>query len=152
LSVETGYELLDAIINNPMQSVILFITTYVVYKFFFSCRGFFAELRHDIKFSIKYELKWMLRKLERNLEKTDKKYNDWRTPKKDLVIYLSVILSTLSWLALSLFIFNPIDPIEKPLSFGMMLGVIVFSLIMIGLTLPKMIRSVQHSNVKVNEN
>lgn len=152
MSVETGYELLDAIINNPMQSVILFISTYVAYKFFFSCRGFFAELRHNIKFEIKHELRWQSRKVERWFERTDKKYQEWITPKKGVVIYLSFMSFILSLLGLNLFIFMPIDPIEKPLSFGMILGIIIFCLIMMGLSIPKMIRSVQHSNVKVNDN
>lgn len=30
--IETGLELLDAIINNPIQSVILFVGLYVVYR------------------------------------------------------------------------------------------------------------------------
>ena len=64
--IETGYELLDAIINNPFQAVAFFAIIYVGYKFFCGCHGFWAEMRQDIKFELKYTL---VRPFNRKIDK-----------------------------------------------------------------------------------
>jgi len=37
--VETGFQIIDAIINNPLEAVILFAVVFFSYKYFFGRRG-----------------------------------------------------------------------------------------------------------------
>lgn len=55
---ETGLQIIDAIINNPMEAIILGLGGYIIYKFYFSCearhrrRYFFRHLGTDIDFHL----------------------------------------------------------------------------------------------------
>ncbi len=100
--IETGFEIVDAVVNNPIQAILLFAIAYIGFKFFCGCHGFWAEMRHDIKF----ELKWSIqRPIDRQLdhllewlERSDKNYNNWRertSEKKMLgikVVIISIVL------------------------------------------------------------
>jgi len=106
--IETGFEILDAVVNNPIQAILLFAIAYIGFKFFCGCHCFWAEMRHNIKF----ELKWSVQKpLDRQLdhllewlERSDKNYERWReraSEKKMLeikiVIISLVLLPILVW-------------------------------------------------------
>jgi len=59
--IETGFELLDAIINNPMQSVLVFIAGYFVYKYFGSARSRMYR-KHQLG-SLLLDTKFFIRRL-----------------------------------------------------------------------------------------
>ena len=80
MTVETGYELLDALINNPMQSVLLFAFMYCGYQFLFQCRGMFADARHHCKF----ELEWQWRSIDRSLCNALDRFEEWDKKRKHL--------------------------------------------------------------------
>jgi len=104
--IETGFELIDAIINNPIQSVLLFIIGYVLYKFFCGCRdNIFGELRYGIQRSLHWKFVHFLRWLDRR----DQAFNKWAQTKtkKD---WLKISLTIWSCLFLPLLIWNIFFP------------------------------------------
>ena len=69
MTVETGFEIIDAIINNPIEAVGLFGAVIFLYKWFFGCGYTARENRHAIMFELKWKGKEMLRWLERRSKK-----------------------------------------------------------------------------------
>ena len=61
MTIETGFELLDAIINNPMEAVLLFISGYIVYKYFGSGRSRMYR-KHELR-SLLLDLKFFIRRV-----------------------------------------------------------------------------------------
>jgi len=59
--IETGLELLDAIIHNPMEAVFLFIAGYIFYKYFGSGRSRMYR-KHELR-SLILDTKFFLRRL-----------------------------------------------------------------------------------------
>lgn len=97
--IESGSDILDAVINNPIEAILLFAIAWVGFKFFYGCHGFWAEMRHDIKFELKCSIQ---RPIDRQLdhllewlERSDKNYDGWRkrTSEKKMVEIKIVIIS-----------------------------------------------------------
>ena len=82
MSVETGYELLDALINNPMQAVLLFAGIYCIYQFLFQCRGMFADAGRHVKFEL--ECQW--RGIDRSLCRALDRFEEWDKNRKHLTM------------------------------------------------------------------
>ncbi len=53
--IETGFQIIDAIINNPLEAVILFALVFFSYKYFFGRRGSYN--RHVIISELEYKIK-----------------------------------------------------------------------------------------------
>ena len=113
MSIETGFEIVDAIVNNPIQAILLFAITYIGFKFFCGCHGFWADMRRDLKFSLKWSIQ---RPIDRQLvhlldwlERRDIVYNKWAKTKsqKD---WLKYSLTIWSCLFLPLLIWNVFFP------------------------------------------
>ena len=73
LSIDTGIALLDAIINNPLQTIALLAILFYGHKFLFSREGYLAEERSNIK----WRLKWKLEDFFEWLDRRDKAYQEW---------------------------------------------------------------------------
>jgi len=64
--IETGFQIIDAIINNPFEAVILFALVFFSYKYFFGRRGSYN--RHIIIHDFEHQIKMAYYNL---FEKTD---------------------------------------------------------------------------------
>jgi len=111
--IETGFELLDAIINNPIQAVLLLAIFYIAFKFLFGCHGFWADMRHSIKFELKYSIQRPVDRKIDNLfewmERRDQAYNKWAETKTQKY-WLKISIALLSCLLLPLLIWNLVFP------------------------------------------
>ena len=61
MTIETGFEIIDAIVNNPMEAVILFVAGYMFYKYFGSGRSRMYR-KHELG-SFLLDAKFFLRRL-----------------------------------------------------------------------------------------
>ena len=61
MSIETGFEIIDAVVNNPMEAVILFVSGFMVYKYFGSDRSRMYR-KHELG-SFLLDVKFFLRRL-----------------------------------------------------------------------------------------
>ena len=61
MSIETGFEIIDAIINNPMEAVLLFVAGFMVYKYFGSDRSRMYR-KHELS-SFLLDVKFFLRRI-----------------------------------------------------------------------------------------
>ena len=61
MTIETGFEIIDAIVNNPMEAVILFVAGYMFYKYFGSGRSRMYR-KHELG-SFLLDVKFFLRRL-----------------------------------------------------------------------------------------
>lgn len=104
MTFETGIDLVDAVINNPMQAIILFGVIIFIRQFFFKQDGFFAdEIRHW-KWSLKYDFDKQLEKTLDWLDRRDKAYQVWakKTTRKkflkiELMIWCSLFVPLIIW-------------------------------------------------------
>lgn len=115
MSVETGLEILDAIINNPIQAILLFAFLYIGFKFLFGCHGFWADMRHDLTWSSKRRLERTLDNSIEWLEKKCKDYENWSKTKteKDWLKY-----SVIGWSCVfpPLLLWNILFPSESEIA------------------------------------
>lgn len=104
MTIETGYELLDAIVNNPIQSLVMFGLIFIGYKFFFGCYGFWADLRRDIKYSVKYDFERKLDHFYRWCVRRDNAYTKWAKTKTEkhwlkysIMLWSSLLIPLMIW-------------------------------------------------------
>lgn len=153
--IETGFELLDAIVNNPVQAVILFALAYIGFKFFCGCNGFWAEMRHDLKFELKWKISrpfWeKLDDLLNWLERREKKYQAWAKPKSQRY-WLLVVITMWSIVFLPMIIWNTIfyDITEGgKFNFWVVLMLSIEYVALVGLTIYRYIR-VNYKVIKID--
>jgi len=108
MSIETGYELIDAIINNPIQAIFLFGIPIIIYKLFFTRNGFFGDEINHLKYYWKRDLDQLLENLLDWLDRRDKAYQDWakqKTKKQflkyELMIWSCLFMPLIIWNMLS---------------------------------------------------
>ena len=100
----TGFEIIDAILTNPLEAIGLFGVSLLIYKLFFTHNGIFNDPIRHLKWSLKYDLDNQLENLVEWLDRRDKAYNEWakkQTRKKflklELIILSSVFIPLLTW-------------------------------------------------------
>src|SRR3989304_992090 len=98
--IETGFELLDAIINNPMQSILLFGKIIIIHQIFFKHEGLFYDIyrdwKHNLESEIDNSLSWLERR-EDTIEGWLKKQTKKQWLKYELTILSCVYLPLLIW-------------------------------------------------------
>ena len=77
MSIETRFEIINAVINNPLEAVVLFVVAFILWKFFFGN----SWMARDNRFEIKQWFWWRGRHTSRWLQK--------RTYKQFMIIYFS---------------------------------------------------------------
>jgi len=104
MAVDTGIELLDAIINNPMQAILLFGVIIIIRQLFFTHNGLFYDNYRHLKWSLRYDIDRQLENLLEWLERRDKVFQAWvkRTSRKqflkyELIIWSCIFLPMIIW-------------------------------------------------------
>jgi len=59
--IETGFKIIDAIVNNPMEAILLFVSGFIVYKYFGSRRSRMYR-KHELR-SFLLDSKFFIRRL-----------------------------------------------------------------------------------------
>lgn len=91
MTVDTGYEIINAIINNPIEAIFLFGIVIVIRQLFFTRNGLF----HDTVRHWKYDIERTLDDLFDWLEKKDRDMNAWLKSKtrKQILKYEILVIS-----------------------------------------------------------
>lgn len=114
MAIETGFELLDAIINNPIQSIIFLSLFYVSVRYWRDYR-FRRMLHHNIK-----DCFW---NIDSAISTIQYRYNKLN-PQKQLVIFFMILIPALSGQTL----LTLVNWDYEKISSYMMLGVTIFCL------------------------
>ena len=99
-----SFEIINAIITNPLEAIGLFGVSLIIYKLFFARNGIFNDDIRHLKWSMKYDLDKQLENLFDWLDRRDKAYQDWAKTKTrkqflkmELTIWSCLLGSILVW-------------------------------------------------------
>ena len=99
-----SFEIINAIITNPLEAIGLFGVSLIMYKLFFARNGVFNDDIRHLKWSMKYDLDKQLENLFDWLDRRDKAYQDWAKTKTrkqflklELMIWGCLFGSMLVW-------------------------------------------------------
>ena len=101
----TGFEIIDAIVTNPLEAIGLFGVSIIIYKLLFSRNSIFGDELRRLKWSLKYDLDNQLENLVDWLERRSIVYDAW-AKKQTRKSWLKITLILFSCLFMPMIIWN----------------------------------------------